>query len=214
MASAKDKPQATVVKLGGAVNPKTKAKKLVRFSHLHVFRPHLNQESKKEEYSVQLWIPKENIEDKALLDAAWDEQVKAYELVDGERGPEFHCPIKDGDKLVDKKGKPKPVPGHWVVSAKTLAFNKDGSPNDPPGVVGIERDANGELIPLKSGQVKSGDWGRVSVNFRFFTEGKGGVGVYLNNLQKVVDGEPLGGGRVSAAQDFDDYDDEQPDPLG
>ena len=107
--------------------------------------------------------------------------------------------------------KPRPVPGHWLVSAKTLAKNKDGTDNDPPGVVGTERDEDGELKSLTASQVKSGDWGRVSVNLKFFTEGKGGIGVYLNNLQKVQDGDPLGS-RRTASQEFDDYDDED-DPL-
>ena len=206
-----EKPKATTVKLGIAKGADGK-KRLVRFSHLHVFKPHLNTESKKEEYSVQLWIPKDNVEDKAALDAAYAEQLALYKAKDGEPGVEFHNPIKDGDKLTDKKGKPRPVPGHWVVSAKTLAKNKDGTDNDPPGVVGTERGEDGELKSLTASQVKSGDWGRVSVNLKFFTEGKGGIGVYLNNLQKVQDGDPLGS-RRTASQEFDDYDDDEDDPL-
>ena len=93
-----DKPQAATVKLGGAKN------KLVRFSHLHVFKPHLNQESKKLEYSVQLWIPKANVEDVAAVQTAIDQQLAAYKKADGEPGGEFHNPLKDGDKLKDKKG--------------------------------------------------------------------------------------------------------------
>lgn len=106
-----EKPKATTVKLGIAKGADGK-KRLVRFSHLHVFKPHLNTESKKEEYSVQLWIPKDNVEDKAALDAAYAEQLALYQAKDGEPGVEFHNPIKDGDKLTDKKGKPRPVPGH------------------------------------------------------------------------------------------------------
>lgn len=208
---AQEKPKATTVHVGIAKGKDGK-KRLVRFSHLHVHSAHLNQESKKLEYSVQLWIPKANVEDKAALDQAYAEQLALYKKQDGEPGPEFHNPIKDGDTLKDKKGKPKPVPGHWVVGAKTLAKNKDGSDNPPPEVVGTERDANGELKKLTASQVKSGDWGRASINLKFFTEGKGGIGVYLNSLQKVQDGDPLGG-RRSATQEFGDYDDED-DPLG
>lgn len=51
----------------------------------------------------------------------------------------------------------------------------------------------------------------MSVNLKFFVEGKGGIGVYLNNLQKVQDGDPLGS-RRTASQEFEDYDDED-DPL-
>jgi len=186
----------------------------VRFSHLHVFKPHLNTESNKEEYSVQLWIPKENSEDKAALDAAYEEQRALYVKHEGKPGPEFHSPIKDGDKITDKKGNPKPVPGMWVVSAKTAAYEQDGTLVDPPQVAGTERDEKGALKLLSSSQVKGGDWGRASINLKFFGKGKGGVGVYLNSLQKTRDGEALGGGRRSAADEFADFDDNDDDLLG
>lgn len=203
-----DKPKASTVMLGA-----TKGKP-VRFSYLHVFKPHLNTESNKTEYSTQILIPKDNVEDKAALDKAYAEQVAAYKVKDGEPGPKFHNPIKDGDKLTDKKGKPKPIPGFWVVGAKKQATDKDGQPEPPPGVVGTERNAVGELLPLTSAQIKSGDWGRVSINQMFFTKGDSGVGVYLNNLQKTRTGEPLGS-RKSANDEFGDYEDEdEEDPLG
>ena len=204
---ANQKYAASQVRVGTTKN------KPVRFSHLHVFKPHLNTQSKKEEYSVQLLIPKENVEDKAALDAAYAEQLAYYKKVDGDPGPDFHNPIKDGDKIVDKKGKPKPIPGMWVVSAKTNAKEDDGSIKDPPGVVGTTRDAAGELLPLTEKQIKSGDWGRASLNFKFFTKGDAGVGVYLNSLQMTRVGESLGG-RKSAAEEFGDYDDEDEDVLG
>lgn len=202
-----EKPKASQVRLGVAKG------KPVRFSHLHVFKPHLNVESKKEEYSVQIWVPKTNVEDKAALDAAHAEQLAFYKKVDGEPGPKFHNPIKDGDTMTDKKGRPKPVPGMWVISAKTAAKEEDGTIKDPPGVVGTERDASGELLPLTSSQIKSGDWGRASINLKFYTKGDSGVGVYLNSLQKTRVGDALGS-RKSAAEEFGDYDDEDEDVLG
>lgn len=205
---ATEKPNATTVRVG------TTKGKPVRFSHLHVFKPHLNTQSKKEEYSVALWIPKENVEDVAAIKAAIDEQTELFKKFEGKPGPEFHNPLKDGDKLTDQRGNPKPVPGHWVLSAKTMAYNRDGEPEDPPGVVGTERDEKGQLIPLTASQVKSGDWGRASVNLKFFGEGHGGIGCYLNSLQKTRTGEALGG-RKSAADEFAGYDDDdEEDPLG
>lgn len=204
---ATEKPKATNVLLGREKG------KPVRFSHLHVFKPHLNTESNKEEYSVQLWIPKENKADYDAVLAAFDEQKALYIKHEGKPGPEFHNPIKDGDKITDKRGNPKPVPGVWVVSAKTAAYDQDGSLVDPPQVAGTERDEKGALKLLTSSQVKSGDWGRASINLKFFPKGKGGVGVYLNSLQKVRDGEALGGGRRSAADEFADFEDDD-DVLG
>ena len=205
---AAEKPQATTVRVGAEKG------KPVRFSHLHVFKPHLNTESNKEEYSVQLWIPKENAADYAAIKAAFDEQKALYVKHEGKPGPEFHSPIKDGDKITDKKGNPKPVPGMWVVGAKTAAYDLDGTALAAPQVVGTERDEKGALKLLTSSQVKSGDWGRASINFKFYPKGKGGVGVYLNSLQKVRDGEALGGGRRSAADEFADFEDDDEDLLG
>jgi hypothetical protein len=204
---ATEKAKATTVHLG------TEKGKLVRFSHLHVFKPHLNQESKKHEFSVQLLIPKANTKDYETARRAFDEQLAAYRKVDGDPGPDFHDPIKDGDKLTDKKGRPKPIPGFWVIGAKTAAFEEDGTAKQPPEFVGIERDEKGNLKPISERQVKSGDWGRVSVNFSFYTKGDAGVGVYLNSLQKVRDGEALSS-RKSATDEFGDYDDDDGvDPL-
>lgn len=206
--ATKEKDKATTVKLGAEKG------KPVRFSHLHVFTPHRNTESDKDEYSVQLWIPKENEADVAAIKAAIAEQIALYTKSEGKPGQKFHNPLKDGDTLTDKRGNPKPVPGHWVLGAKTAAFEKDGTPTEPPGVVGTERDENGRLKPLTSKQVKSGDWGRASVNLKYFVKGDCGVGAYLNSIQKTKDGEPLGG-RRSAADEFDDYeDDDEEDPLG
>ena len=53
-------------------------------------------------------------------------------------------------------------------------------------------------------------YGRASINFYAFnTNGNRGIAVGLNNLQKIRDGEPLGG-RASAESDFagDDEDDD------
>lgn len=201
------KHQSSNVRLG------TTKGKLVRFSHLHVFKPHRNQESGKDEYSTQIWIPKENVEDKAALDAAYAEQLAAYKKKDGEPGPKFHHPIKDGDTLKDRKGKPKLVPGCWVISAKTAAYEEDGTLREPPGAVGVERGADGKPLPLRADQIKSGDWGRASINLNFFIKGDGGIGVYLNGVQKVRAGDPLGS-RRSASDEFADYEDEvEDDPL-
>lgn len=205
---ATEKPKATNVLLGREKG------KHVRFSHLHVFKPHLNTESNKEEYSVQLWIPKENKLDYQAAVDAFEEQKAQYVKHEGKPGPEFHYPIKDGDRITDKRGNAKPVPGMWVISAKTAAYDNDGTLTAPPEVVGTERDEKGDPKPLTSNQVKSGDWGRASINLKFFVKGKGGVGVYLNTLQKTRDGEALGGGRQSAAVAFADFEDEDEDVLG
>ncbi|MBV8657964.1 MAG: DUF2815 family protein [Burkholderiales bacterium] len=211
-----EKPKATPLTLGKHKNADG-SPALVRLSYLHVDTPHKNQSSGRHEYSVQILIPKDNSADYDALKAAVDEQTKLH-FPKGKLPPKFHHPIKDGDKDVNQRGEPLNVPGHWIVSAKTDAYGRmpDGKtedtskPNPPPGVVGTMRGEDGKLLPAKA---KSGDYGRVSVNIKGYTTGDSGVGVYLNNLQLVQVGEPLGGGRKSAADEFAEYAEDEEDPL-
>ena len=62
-------------------------------------------------------------------------------------------------------------------------------------------DADCNLILTRS-EVYSGVYGRASINFYAFnSNGNKGIACGLNNLQKIRDGEPLGG-KSSAASDF------------
>ena len=55
---------------------------------------------------------------------------------------------------------------------------------------------------LTRSEVYSGVYGRASINFYAFnSNGNKGIACGLNNLQKIRDGEPLGG-KSSAASDF------------
>ena len=58
---------------------------------------------------------------------------------------------------------------------------------------------------MSPAEVYSGCYARVSLNFYAFntnTNGNRGIACGLGNVQKLRDGEPLGGGRTSAADDF------------
>ena len=79
-------------------------------------------------------------------------------------------------------------------------------------------DANAQPI-LDRSEVYSGCYGRVSLSFYAFnTNGNRGIACGLNNVQKLKDGEPLGG-RISAEQEFaglgdiDDLDSSEDDFL-
>ena len=72
-----------------------------------------------------------------------------------------------------------------------------------PGVV----DADCNPILTRS-EVYSGVYGRASISFYAFnSNGNRGIACGLNNLQKIRDGEPLGG-RASAESDFADDDED------
>lgn len=211
---AAEKIEATKVVFG------TTPGKLVRLGYLHAHRPHKNSQSGKDEYSVQIMIPKANVEDHKAAVEAFEAQKKAF-FPKGMLPPKFHNPIKDGDKDVNQKGEPLKVPGFWLIAAKTSAYElmpdgktQDlGRPTTPPGVVGTTKGADGKLKSLSEREIKSGDWGRVSVNFKGYTTGDSGVGVYLNNIQMVQEGEAMTS-RKTAADEFADFaDEEEFDPL-
>ena len=63
---------------------------------------------------------------------------------------------------------------------------------------------------LDQTEVYSGMYARVSVNFfAYNSNGRKGIGCGLNNVQKLADGEPLGG-RSTAAEDFGPVQDTAP----
>ena len=73
-----------------------------------------------------------------------------------------------------------------------------------PGIVDADRNPI-----LEHSEVYSGVYGRASINlYAFNSNGNKGIACGLNNLQKISDGEPLGG-KSRAEDDFaDDYDDD------
>ena len=168
----------------------------VRFSYVALLNPRndLNGNSK---YSVTALLPKSDIQTKQAIDTAIAQAIE-----EGRNGkwngvvpPVVPNPIHDGDGVKDS-GEPygDECKGCWVFTASTNA-----DPTRPrPEIVGPD------LQPIMSAtEVYSGMYGRLSVNFApYFSAGKRGIGCYLNNVQKLEDGEPLAGTKASASEDF------------
>ena len=73
--------------------------------------------------------------------------------------------------------------------------------------LGVLVDADCQPI-LDTSELYSGIYGRASINFYAFnSNGNKGIACGLNNLQKLRDGEPLGG-KSRAEDDFADDDDD------
>lgn len=186
--------------------------KPVRFSYLNVHEARLNSESGKMERSVLTMIPKENVEDIAAVKAAIEAQKRAHWYDEKTKKlllpPKFWNPLLDGDVDVKQNGKPFPdeCKGHMLINCKT-----DGD-NDID-IVGTTRGPDDKLVKLGVKEIKSGDWGRVSANFKGYVKGTGGVGAYLNTVQKTKNGDPLSA-HSSAEDDFGQFDDEEElDPM-
>ena len=86
-----------------------------------------------------------------------------------------------------------------LIFPRCVMFGKrtDVNSASAPGIV----DANRQPI-IERSEMYSGIYGRASINFYAFNvNGNRGIACGLNNLQKLRDGEPLGG-KASAESDF------------
>lgn len=168
----------------------------VRLSYCHVFEAYTNDPDSAATYSCVLMIPKS---DKATMKKLRDAQQAALEYGKekkfGGRIPKnWKDTIHDGDDE-DTLVKNPEYAGHWIMAV---------SSKQRPGVV----DQSVNPI-MDSSEVYSGVYARVSLGaFAYNTQGNKGVSFGLNNVQKVRDGEPLGGVSSRAEDDFDELPDE------
>lgn len=166
-----------------------------RWSYANVWDPKsINGGTPK--YSVSLIIPKSDtvtIEKiKAAIKAAYEEGESKLKG-SGKTVPSLavlKTPLRDGDV---ERPDDEAYKNSYFVNANSATA---------PGIV----DADRQPIIDRS-EVYSGVYGRASINFYAFnSNGNRGIACGLNNLQKIRDGEPLGG-KSRAEDDFDDDDD-------
>lgn len=163
----------------------------VRLSFVHLFTPYAHQPGQEAKYSCTVLVPKTDTVTKAKIDAAIEaaRQEGLARTWGGAAPPNLPIPVYDGDGVRPNGEAFGPeCKGCWVFTA--------GSKQAPQVV-----DASVSPI-LDQSEIYSGIYGRVSVNFfPYFAAGRKGIGCGLNNVQKLADGEPLGG-RTTAAEDF------------
>ena len=168
-----------------------------RWSYANVWDPKsINGGAPK--YSVSLIIPKSDKvtiqKIKAAIQSAYEEGESKLKG-SGKSVPSLSViktPLRDGDL---ERPDDEAYKNAYFVNANSATA---------PGIV----DADRQQIIDRS-EVYSGVYGRASINFYAFnSNGNKGIACGLNNLQKIRDGEPLGG-KASAESDFatDDDDD-------
>lgn len=167
----------------------------VRLSYVHLFEPYAQDSNDEEKYSCVLLIPKSDKRTlKKIEDAtkAAAEQGKSSKF-DGSIPKNLQTTLHDGDEEGDLEKNPE-YEGHMYMSV---------SSKTKPGIV----DQNVDPV-MDSTEVYSGCYARVSINaFPYNYKGKKGVSFGLNHVQKVKDGDFLGG-RSRAEDDFEALDDE------
>lgn len=165
----------------------------VRFSYANVFTPRRNPDGTQGKYSVCVIIPKTNSDAVKLFSQAY-EAAKAVGKTTkwGGRLPaKVTLPLHDGD---EERPDDPAFENCWYFNC---------SSTNAPGV--RLRDELGQVSEaLDDSDFYSGCYGAVTVNlFPYSSNGNQGVGIGLNNLIKLRDGERLSGGR-SADADFSD----------
>ena len=144
-------------------------------------------------FSTSVLIPKSDkatlAKIKAAIEAAYEEGESKLKG-NGKSVPALSAlktPLRDGDT---ERPDDEAYAGHFFVNANS---------NTAPGVVDSDRQPI-----LDTSEIYSGVYARVSLSFYAFnSNGNRGIACGLQNIQKIRDGESLGG-HTKAEDDFDD----------
>lgn len=167
-----------------------------RWSYVNAWEPKsINGGAPK--YSVSLIIPKSDTKTlekiRAAIQAAYEEGQSKLKG-NGRSVPALSAlkiPLRDGDA---ERPDDEAYANSYFVNANS---------GTAPGIVDADRNPI-----LERSEVYSGVYGRASINFYAFnSNGNKGIACGLNNLQKIRDGEPLGG-KSRAEDDFAEEDED------
>ena len=167
-----------------------------RWSYVNAWEPKsINGGAPK--YSVSLIIPKSDTKTlekiRAAIQAAYEEGQSKLKG-NGRSVPALSAlktPLSEGDT---ERPDDEAYANSYFVNANS---------GTAPGIVDADRNPI-----LERSEVYSGVYGRASINFYAFnSNGNKGIACGLNNLQKIRDGEPLGG-KSRAEDDFAEEDED------
>lgn len=198
----------------------------VRFSYANFFTP-VEDEDKVDKktgkpaafYSCQVIIDKK---DKATIDAI-NKAVSAAareKLGDKKIPSMWKTPLRDGDEEWEEKG--EHLKGHYFFNCKakgkpsvvgTRKYTEEDveaweaeNEHESPEYKAKNRPKVGKYVRLTDEDIKSGDYGRISIDFYYFENESKGIAAGLGNVQRLKEGEALGGSRTAAEDDFDEIE--------
>ena len=165
----------------------------VRFSYVTLAQPKASEEGAEPKYSCVLLIPKSDTATLQKIKAAIAEAADAFRNRNGAQSLPANpmTPLHDGDGTKPNSGEPygPECKGCYVmsVSSKIKPLMLDSFKNEIA-------DPN---------EIYSGCYGRASINFYGYSNRRKGIGAGLLGVQKLHDGDPLGG-VMATADDFND----------
>lgn len=170
----------------------------VRFSYANVFQPRASIDGAEPKYSVSILIPKKDLVTVKNIQNAIEAVKNAGKEKWGGKIPvNLKTPLRDGD---EERPDNQEYLGHYFINA---------SSKQRPEIV----DAALQKI-IDPTEFYSGCYGRASINFfAYSANGNKGISAGLNNLQKISDGDSLGG-RSRAEDDFSAFSTDDDDLLG
>lgn len=168
-----------------------------RLSFAHLFSPQAPNENAEPKYSATILIPKTDTDTITRVQAAI--QAAVTDAVDRRTFKQpidpamtKYPPLRDGDSMTDS-GEPRgpEFAGHWFIAAKASTKRK-------PFVV------DGSLQPIiDESEIYSGAYCNFAIQFfGYENSGNKGISASLIGVQKVKDGERLGGPALEAADVF------------
>jgi len=170
----------------------------VRLSYTHLFEA-AAIDGNEPKFSVSVIISKNDKDTlKAIKDAVDEVKETGKAKWGGKLPAVLKTPLRDGD--VERPDDP----------AYENCYFLNASSKNKPGVV----DQNVHPV-LDASEVYSGCYGRLTINFYAFSaSGNKGIAAGLGNVQKLEDGESLGGAFTKAEDDFGSVETATDDFLG
>jgi hypothetical protein len=163
----------------------------VRLSYVHLWEP-VSINGGAEKYSVSLIIPKSDTGTiKAIQDAVEQAKQDGKVKFGGKIPEKLKLPLRDGDI---ERSDDEAYANSYFLNANSV---------EAPHIV----DRKVQPI-LDRNEIYSGCYARVSISlYAFNSNGNKGIACGLGNIQKIADGEPLGG-RTRPEDDFSAYEED------
>lgn len=164
-------------------------------SYVHIAEAYSNSDDIDPCFSILIVLDPNDKAHAAFIEEMEDAVDRCIEEKWGETPRKFSSPIRNGEDIGDSEE----LEGMICVNARS---------DRRPGVV----DSHLQKILNVEEECYSGATYRATIVAYAWTHKVGGNGVSfgLNNVMKMGDGEPLGGGRASPEEDFKDYAERRP----